>query len=152
MICHVFALWSRYDSRSSGGRVSNASIASAVAVPTLRSPVVDMIDVSDSTRSGWSIAIRCTIIPPIETPTTCARSMPSAESSAMPSVAMSASVYAGGSPVDRDVSPTSRLSNAITRKPLSTRPWMSVGSQLMSCEVKPLTRSSGLPSTGPVSS
>jgi hypothetical protein len=36
-----------------------------------------IIEVSDSTRSGNSIAVLCAIMPPMEEPTTCARSMPS---------------------------------------------------------------------------
>ena len=43
--------------------------------PTLRRPVVDMIDVSDRTRSRWSMARVWPIMPPIDTPTTWARSM-----------------------------------------------------------------------------
>ena len=59
--------------------------------PTRRSPVVDMIDVSESTRSGRSIAIVCAIIPPIDAPTTWARSMPRWSSRPNVSVAMSPS-------------------------------------------------------------
>ena len=40
--------------------------------PTVRLPIVDMMLVSERTRAGCSIAIVCTIIPPIDTPTTCA--------------------------------------------------------------------------------
>ncbi len=40
--------------------------------------LVDMIDVIESTRSGCSMAMVWTIIPPIDAPTTCARSMFSA--------------------------------------------------------------------------
>jgi hypothetical protein len=51
----------------------------------------DMIEVIDSTRSGWSMAMRWTIIPPMETPAMCACSTPAASSTAMASSAMSAS-------------------------------------------------------------
>ena len=44
--------------------------------PARRLPVVDMIDVSESTRSGRRIAIVWAIMPPIDTPTTWAASMP----------------------------------------------------------------------------
>ena len=37
-----------------------------------------MTEVNESTRSGWSMERRCTIIPPIDQPITCARSTPSA--------------------------------------------------------------------------
>ena len=57
------------------------------------SPVIDMIEVSDSTRSGCWIAIVCTIMPPIDAPTMCARSMPSWSSSAHASAAMSVRRY-----------------------------------------------------------
>jgi hypothetical protein len=50
--------------------MSSAVSASPVGAPTIGSPVVDMIDVSDSTRDGCSIAIVWAIIPPIDAPTT----------------------------------------------------------------------------------
>ena len=50
-------------------------------VPTRRSPVVDSIDPSDSTRSGLVMAIVWAIIPPMDTPVTCARSIPSSSRS-----------------------------------------------------------------------
>ena len=60
--------------------------------PDQRAPVLDMIEHSDSTRSGCSIAIVWAIIPPIEAPTMCARSMPRWSSSPTASPAMSESV------------------------------------------------------------
>ena len=51
-----------------------------------------MIEVMESTRSGWSMAIRWTIIPPMETPAMWAFFTPAASSTAMPSLAMSARV------------------------------------------------------------
>ena len=68
---------------------------SGLALPCLRSPVFDMIDVRLATRVGCSMAMVCAIIPPIEMPTTWARSMPRWSSSPMPSWAMSLSRYAG---------------------------------------------------------
>ena len=61
--------------------------------PTVRRPVVDMIDVSDSTRSLWSMARVCPIMPPIETPTTWARSMPRWSSRPIASSARSSIEY-----------------------------------------------------------
>ncbi len=58
-------------------------------VPTRRSPVVDSIDPSDSTRSGRVMAIVWAIIPPMDTPVTCARSIPSWSRSPKLSFAMS---------------------------------------------------------------
>ena len=96
-----------------------------------------MIDVTVRNRCGYSIAIVCTIIPPIDAPTTCARSMPSASSTAMPSAAMSEREYGTGgaaAPLSRalkssamstatpsrwDDRPQSRLSYRMTKKPLS---------------------------------
>ena len=52
-----------------------------------------MIDASDSTRSGRLMAMVCAIMPPIETPTTCAWSTSRALSSPKASSAMSCSVY-----------------------------------------------------------
>ena len=73
-----------------GGAVSTAS-ASGALCPKPGSPVRDITDVIASSRSGWSIASRCTIIPPIDSPITWARSTPSASSTATASRAMSAS-------------------------------------------------------------
>ena len=80
----------------------SAAVASGRPSPPERcwpkpgSPVVDMIDVTVRSRWGCSIAIVCTIIPPIEAPAMWARSMSSASSTAMPSAAMSESVYGTG--------------------------------------------------------
>ena len=65
--------------------------AASDAPPTDRSPVVDMIEVRLRTRSGYVMASRWAIIPPIETPTTCAESRPRAAISPAASAAMSAS-------------------------------------------------------------
>src|SRR5882757_3944955 len=46
------------------------------ACPDTRLPVLDMIDVSDSTRSGCCAARVWAIIPPIEAPTTPAQQLP----------------------------------------------------------------------------
>ena len=69
-------------------------MASGVGLRRRRgSPVVDMIDVSVSTRSGCSIAIVWTIIPPIDAPTTWAARCRGASSRPTASAAMSDSVY-----------------------------------------------------------
>jgi hypothetical protein len=57
-----------------------------------RLPSCDMIEVRLRTRSGWRIASDCAIMPPIDTPSTCARSMPNASSKPAVSSAMSMSV------------------------------------------------------------
>ena len=59
--------------------------------PTRRLPVVDIIETSERTRSGWRIAIVWPIIPPIEAPVTCADSIPSWSIRPKVSLAMSAS-------------------------------------------------------------
>ena len=59
--------------------------------PTRRLPVVDMIETSERTRSGCSIAIVWAIIPPIEAPTTWADSIPRWSSRPTVSAAMSRS-------------------------------------------------------------
>ena len=69
---------------------SASAAASGLCQPTVRRPVVDMMLVSDSTRRGCSIAIVCAIMPPIETPTTCAASMPRWSRRPRPSSARSA--------------------------------------------------------------
>ncbi len=51
-----------------------------------------MIETSESVRSGCSIATRWAIMPPIEAPTMCARSIPRASSTPTLSRAMSLSV------------------------------------------------------------
>jgi hypothetical protein len=87
--------------------------ASAELCPYCGSPVRDIADVSESSRSGCSIARRWTIIPPIDSPSTCARSAPTASSAAIASPAMSVSVYVV--PESFDDKPVSRLSNRTTR-------------------------------------
>jgi hypothetical protein len=54
--------------------------------------VADIIEVSESTRSGCRAAKVWAIIPPIDAPTTCAAGLPRAASSAAASSAMSSSV------------------------------------------------------------
>ena len=75
-----------------GGRMITPS-ACGLAAPTVRSPVVDMIDVRLRTRSGCRSATSCAIIPPREMPTTCALGRSSASSSPAASSAMSMSEY-----------------------------------------------------------
>ena len=58
------------------------------------------------------MAIRCTIIPPMETPAMCAFLTPAASSTAIPSLAMSFRLYL---PVGREERPTSRLSKRMAR-------------------------------------
>ena len=58
-----------------------------------------MIEVSERTRFGCSTAIVCTIIPPIDTPTTWALSQPRWSIRPKASLAMSLSVYGGRPPV-----------------------------------------------------
>src|SRR3954452_12838511 len=82
-----------YPSRSVGRGENSTCCASVVDWPYSCSPVDDIIEVNESTRSGNSIAIFCAIMPPIEDPTTCARSTPSARSRSIPSHAMSRSEY-----------------------------------------------------------
>ena len=60
--------------------------------PLQNEPVLDMIEVSESVRSGCSIATRWAIMPPIEAPTMWACSMPRWSSTPMLSFAMSLSV------------------------------------------------------------
>ena len=55
--------------------------------------MLDSIEASDSTRSGDRIAIVWAIMPPIELPTTCARSIPRWSSSPKASAAMSLRRY-----------------------------------------------------------
>ena len=56
---------------------SRAVMASPVGAPTDRSPVVDMMEQAERKRSGWWMTSAWVIMPPMETPTTWARSMPS---------------------------------------------------------------------------
>ncbi len=78
--CHL----RRYCAMNGSSSVSRGSVrhahASGVDGGRPGSPVLDMIDVSVSTRSGWPAARSWAIMPPIERPTTCAFSMPSASS------------------------------------------------------------------------
>ena len=90
-----------------------------------------MIEVSERTRRGCSIAATCAIIPPIDAPTRCAPSMPRASIRPTVSAAMSDSVYEAdplrpsiaaatsgrGAPVMWLESPMSRLSNRMTCRP-----------------------------------
>ena len=70
----------------------NGEIYNAAEIrPWRRSPVFDMIDVRLATRSGRRIAIVWAIIPPIDTPTTWARSTSRWSSRPSASSAMSAS-------------------------------------------------------------
>ena len=89
----VSTFWRIAPSRSVGAGVSSAIIDSGSGWPTSVWPVVDMIDVSDRTRSGCSMAIVWTIIPPIEAPTMCAAGISSASSNPTASAAIVDSVY-----------------------------------------------------------
>ncbi|MNY44990.1 hypothetical protein D3C86_1800620 [compost metagenome] len=53
-----------------GGPPNTAAIVSRWICPTDGSPVVDIIEVNERTRSGCSMAIVCAIAPPIDAPTT----------------------------------------------------------------------------------
>ena len=108
------ATWlSMYSSRDFAGLAVSTASASGALCPYSASPVRDITEVIDRSRSAWSMASRCTIIPPIESPMTWARSTPTASSTATASCAMSASVYS--TPSSFEESPTSRLSNRTTR-------------------------------------
>ena len=72
-------------------------MASWVGSPTLPEPVEDMIEASDRTRSGCSIASVCATKPPSDAPTTWTASYPSAATSPETSPAMSESRYGGSS-------------------------------------------------------
>ena len=76
-------------SRDVGGGAWSSAAASGVARPYPGSPVCDITDVRLRTRSGWAIARLCAIIPPIDTPSTWARSTPTASRTATASSAMS---------------------------------------------------------------
>ena len=71
--------------------MSGAS-ASRSAWPAARSPVVDIIEVSDRIRSGYSMATVWAIIPPSDAPARWALARPSASNSPTVSAAMSDSV------------------------------------------------------------
>ena len=126
------AIWcSTKASRSRGARLSSTEYMESDGCPLHRAPVLDMIDASDSTRSGCRNAIVWAIMPPIDAPAMCARSIPRQSSSPTPSSAMSASVYAAALASRRSSwptvggrceanlveRPTSRLSNRMTWKP-----------------------------------
>jgi hypothetical protein len=147
--------YSTYASRSFGARRVRTLHTRSLGVPTRRSPVVESIDASESTRSGRRIAIVWAIIPPIEVPTRWARSMPRWSRRPNVSFAMSSSRYGTfvGRPetsrmmfgigplilVDR---PASRLSKRITWKPRSANNSHSSRSQWISCIPRPITSSS----------
>src|SRR6185312_15501904 len=85
----VCAWRTKYSSLLAGGGAISTAVASRVGGGTFGLPVVDMIEVSDRTRSGNEIAISCAIMPPIEAPTRCADLMPSTFIRPMTSSAMS---------------------------------------------------------------
>ena len=154
---------------SSGVRFMNrGSLRSSFGLirPWRRSLVFDMIDVRLATRTGWRMAIVWAIIPPIDAPTTWARSTSRWSSRPAASSAMSASVYAdfakrgatrptiicrfvgaGASTfVDR---PMSRLSKRMTRKPRSASASTKPSGQPMSWPPSPITRRRGSASGAP---
>lgn len=88
------------------------------------------------------------IMPPIDTPTTCAPAHPSASNTASPSVAMSASVYFA---VTREDRPASRLSNRATWNPRSTSAAQKSSDQPSIGARPPWMSSSGRPSEPNVS-
>ncbi len=71
-------------------------MASGVGAPYSGSPVIDMIEMSDATRPGCSMATVWAIIPPIDAPITWARGMRRWSSRPTASTAMSDSVYGTG--------------------------------------------------------
>ena len=79
-------------SRSPGIGPTRTLAASPVGWPTARSPVVDMIEASDRTRSGHLVASSWAIIPPSEIPATWADATPAASSTATASSAISSRV------------------------------------------------------------
>ena len=79
-------------SRSAGIGDTSTVAASPLGWPTARSPVVDMIEASDRTRSGHRVASSWAIMPPSEIPATWAASTPAASSTATASSAMSSRV------------------------------------------------------------
>src|SRR5918993_215292 len=127
-----WTLWSPASSRSRAGGASSAVIASGVGWPTSGSPVIDMIDTRARTRSRWFRATVWAIIPPIETPTMCARSTPRWSSRPTASSAMSATRTSRW--VD---SPASRLSKRTTRKPRSAIIRQNSGSHSIICMPRP---------------
>src|SRR6476620_1242993 len=65
-----------YASRPAPREALMAGITAGCRQHTVRLPVCDRTLVSERTRGGRAIAIVCTNIPPIETPTTWADAMP----------------------------------------------------------------------------
>ena len=76
----------------SRGRASMARCTSGVGPGRPRTPLVLITLVSESSRSGAASAMRWAIMPPILTPTTCARTTPNASSVPSASCAISPSV------------------------------------------------------------
>ncbi|PQM46486.1 hypothetical protein C1Y40_03347 [Mycobacterium talmoniae] len=121
---------------SGGGPVRIASSARGAGGGRNGWLLDEKITANERVRRAKRAAKTWAIMPPIEAPTTCARSMPRWSSTAAPSSAMSSSVYTAGlrSPrKDRSIRtgssppacrrsslldrPTSRLSYRITRRP-----------------------------------
>ena len=139
------------------------TMTDAFGRPTRGLPVVDMIEVSERTRLGCSIANVWAIIPPIDMPTTWARSILSASRRPTASLAISLNRYVdfanrreiennadcnlvGGAASILLDKPMSRLSKVMTLNPRSTRPAMKELGQATSCPPRPITRSIGSPS------
>src|SRR6185369_9389326 len=143
-----------------GGAISTR-IASGVGGGSPGSPVVAMIEVNVSRRSGRSIAIVCAIAPPIDAPTTCARAMPSASSRPNASAAMSLRRYGAstglpcvaaaraapmfGTPAASKCvdSPMSRLSKRMTRKLRSAMRSQNSSGHAIICAARPMMRRIG---------
>src|SRR5690348_3355219 len=154
-------------SRVVAGAFSRTPIASCVGGGSPGSPVVAMIDVSVSSRSGRSIAIVCAIAPPIDAPTTCTRPIRSASSRPNASAAMSLSRYGAstglpciaaasaapmfGTPAasKRVDKPMSRLSKRMTRNPRSAMRSQNVSGQAIICAARPMMSSIGGASMSP---
>jgi hypothetical protein len=77
---------------AAGAGVRSTDSASVLGGGSEGSPVDDMIEVSVRTLSAWWIAISWAMEPPIDMPTTCARSIPRESRRPAASAAMSASV------------------------------------------------------------
>ena len=122
-------------------------------------PVVDMIDVSDSTRAGCRMASVWAIIPPIDAPTTCAAGKPRASSRAAASSAMSPRLYGEmrsayactrfARPWSLLERPQSRLSNRITWNPCPARVSQNSSSHQIIGEPRPMMSSKGRPAGSP---
>src|SRR6266536_5882840 len=91
-------------------------------------------------------------MPPTDTPTMWAASMPTASSTPIASPAMSWIPYGGLAQSTWVDSPMSRLSHCTTRYPAPTRPWISSGGHQTTDAPPPITRSTGAPSGRPSSS